>query len=151
VAWSALPTACLVSAAAIAQPLGFTEEHLLLETSGVTKALLDKFAPGKPIADDDRGAEIAVLAAVKSITEYDLDRFAEKPTDLKQAIESGRGELWQVHGKLTSVTPVELSEEELGRVYPEFDELPATDPRRKIYRCELTLDGGAPATVVALR
>lgn len=143
----------IFSATAAAQPLGFSEEHLLLESSGITKLLLDKFAAGKPLADDDRGSQITVLSALKHVSPYDLDRFAESPKDFKQAIETGRGELWRVRGKLKSVEAIDLTDEEVARLYPELDnELPPADLRRKIYRCELTLDdGGAPATVVALK
>ena len=141
-----------------AQPLGFGEEHVLLELSGITSPLLDKLAAGKPIADDDLVAQLTVLSGLRQVSPSDLNRYAEKPASLKALIESGRGSLWSVRGKLQSITPITLSDAELDQLYPELETLPKpNDPRRKIYRSEFKLDAGSgfpagtPATLVSLR
>src|SRR5262245_34090623 len=74
---------------AVGQPLGFSEQHLLLESAGIDAALLDRFTSGKPLADDDRGAQVAALSAVKQVSHYYLERFAQRPKD-KDWIASGR-------------------------------------------------------------
>lgn len=129
-----------------------SDAQLLLESNGLDAALFDRFAAGKPAADDDRSAQLAVMTGLRLISQLEWDRYAETPNSAQDLGAAGRGRLWHVRGTLRSITPIELTDDEWGKLYAELDELPADDPRRRLYRCTIELaDGGPTATVVSMR
>lgn len=151
---SIVAAAVLIAApiVATAQAPVASDEQLLLESNGLDQALFDRFAAGKPAADDDRAAELAVLTGLRLVTQLELDRYAETPSSANDLGDAGRGRLWHVRGKLKSIAPVELADDQWGKLYAELDELKSDDPRRRLYRCEVELaDGGPTATVVSMR
>jgi hypothetical protein len=135
-----------------AQPIGFSEESLLLEGLGFNAALLGRFEAGKPAADDDRAAQISMMAALRQVAQLDLDRYAQTPAKPAELGESSQGRLRHVRGKLKSIKPIELTDDEVGRLYPELDNLKSDDPRRRLFLSEVTADDGGPSvSVVSMR
>lgn len=137
---------------AAAQAPVASDEQLLLESNGLDQALFDRFAAGKAAADDDRSAQLAVFTGLRLVTQLELDRYAQSPTSPQELGDAGRGRLWHVRGKLKSITPIDLTDDEWSKLYAELDELKSDDPRRRLYRCEVALvAGGPPATIVSMR
>lgn len=128
------------------------DDRLLLDGSGIDAALLGKFVDGKPLEGDERAALVAVWGGMRQCSQLDLDQYSRKPAASKDvAAAEARGRLWWVRGRLKSAQPETLTNEEVERVYAEIDDMPADDARRKIYRCEIELDGGGPkATIYSL-
>lgn len=125
------------------------DDRLLLDGSGVDAALLGKFVDGKPVEGEERAALVAVWGGLRQCSQLDLDQYSRKPATGKDlAAAEARGRLWWVRGRLKSVQPEELTNDEVERVYAEVDAMPADDPRRKAYRCEIELDGGGPTAAV---
>ncbi len=125
------------------------DDRLLLDGAGVDAAVLAKFVDGKPLDIEEQSSLVAVLSGLRQCSQLDLDRYSRKPTspaDLTSA--TARGRLWQVRGRLKAAVAEELTTEQLQRIYAEIDELPPTDARRKMYRCEVALDGGGSTAIV---
>ena len=125
------------------------DDRLLLDGAGVDAVVLAKLVDGTPLSIEEQSPLASILSGLRQCSQLDLDRYSRKPTspaDLASA--AARGRLWQVRGRLKAAVAEELTTEQLERIYAEIDELPPTDVRRKMYRCEVALDGGGPTAIV---
>lgn len=150
---AALVAAAVCSSSAAAQSPFSVDDRMLLEGVGIDAALLAKFADGKPFDAAEREPLVSALAGLRQCSQLDLDRYGLKfkhGDDLTKP--EARGRLWEIRGRLVGLAPLELTDEEITRLYPELDELKPGDPRRRMYRCEIEVgDGPQRATVYSTR
>jgi hypothetical protein len=144
-AWAVTPSS--------AQPPLAGDDRLLLEGFGIDAPFLARFVDGKPLDPEERTPLVSALAGLRQGSQQEFDHYSEKVESLKPlGAPEAKGRLWQVSGRLKSLTAEEFTKEELERIYAEVDDLPGGDPRRRMYRGEIELTAGAaPVTAYLLR
>ncbi|MCE9603688.1 MAG: hypothetical protein K8U03_02170 [Planctomycetia bacterium] len=143
------------------EPAADDELGQLLFSTGIDDILLGKFLDGRPLAGVERQPLVGLFSSIRQFKPADIEDLKAKAKQ-PSAFAAGpaRGKLWELEGRLKSITVDEFTDAEIERVYADViarlkeepPKLPANDIRRFFYRCTIEFgEAHAPVTVVALR